>query len=126
MTYWEFFKTFFYDVFIASLATYFAVLAAESFSHGIVVSIIHSNSLLIIGGISGILVILFPPKKHLGGSKLEYAYAIVFAVLAGVITYQVLSKEQNMALLLSGTMFVIVLLFLLSTRKMGSTPVSSK
>lgn len=125
MTYWEFFKTLFYDVFVASLTTYLAVLTVESFSRGIVVSVINVNALLIICSISGVLVVLFPPKKHLGGSKLEYAFAIIFALLAGVITYQVLSKEQNMAFLLSGAMSLIVLLFLLSARKMGSAPISS-
>jgi hypothetical protein len=116
MTYWEFFKTLFYDVFVASLGTYLAVLAAESVSKGIVVSILNASAILVICGISGMLAMFFPPKKHIGDSKAEYAFSVVCALLSGVITYQVLGGEKSGALLLSGAMAAIVLFFLLSAR----------
>lgn len=116
MTYWEFFKTVFYDIFVASLGATLAVFAAESFSKGIVTSIINITTLLFVCGISGILVVLFPPQKRIGGSKLEYVYAVIFALLAGSFAFQALGKEQAHSPLLAIAMSLIVFFFLLSSR----------
>ena len=116
MTYWECFKTLFYDVFVASLGAYLGVLAAESFSRGIVTSVIHINALLLVCAVSGILVIVFPPQKQIGRGVLDYLYTALFALFAGVLTLQTLGAEQPLVFILAPVVSLIVLLFLLSAK----------
>lgn len=119
MNYSDFFKTLCYDIFIASFATYLASIGIESISRGFITSVVQLNGVLLICGVSGLVVLIFPPKAVTSNSALDYVFSITIAGLASVLTYQVLKTEGTIAPLLAITMGVLILVFTLSLRKIS-------
>lgn len=119
MTYPDFFKELCYDVFLASFTTYLISLAIESVSRGFVTSVVQLNVVLIIAALSGLGVVLFPPKIANSQNKIDTVLITILAILVGIQTYQWLKGDRTLAIILASSMTLVILFFSHSMKKIS-------
>ena len=119
MNYPLFFKTLWYDIFIATFGMYLASMAIESVSRGLIASVVQLNTLLIVCAVSGLISLLFPPPQIQRRGIRDTVISIVVALIAGALTFQALRDETGFSILLAIAVSALLLFFAYSIGKIN-------